>query len=239
MFITHPYLSVVIPAYNEEYKIEGDLGAALEYFTAQPYRFELIVVDDGSSDRTPMILKEWDRRHESQVRAICYRPNRGKGCAVRMGMLAARGEVRMFADAGLCVPFSDTEKGLALIREGYDVAIGSRKLAGSRVVQPPAAYRQWGSRVFGALARSVMGLGGLSDTQCGFKFYTARAAEELFGASRIEGFMFDAEVLILARKRGMRIAEFPVEWRADPDSRYRPFAGSLRNALELARIKFG
>jgi len=234
-----PYLSVIIPAYNEEKKIAADLDAALAYFRSQSYTLELIAVDDGSADRTPEILAEWESRSGGEVRAICYRPNRGKGCAVRTGMLAARGEVRMFADAGLCVPFSETAAGLDAIRRGFDVAIGSRKLAASRVVQTQVRYRQWGSRVFGALVRQVMGLGGISDTQCGFKFYTARAAQELFAASRIDGFMFDAEILILARRRGMRICEFPVEWRADPDTRYRPFGGSLRIALELARIKFG
>jgi dolichyl-phosphate beta-glucosyltransferase len=235
--IAQPYLSVIIPAYNEEKKIETDLAAALEYFRSQSYAFELIAVDDGSADRTPQILRAWDQQ-AAEVRAICYQPNRGKGYAVRTGMLAAKGEVRMFADAGLCVPYSETAAGLEALRNGCDVAIGSRKLAASRIVRAQASYRQWGSRVFGAVARRVMGLGGITDTQCGFKFYTARAAAELFGASRIDGFMFDAEILILARRRGMQIREFPVAWRADPDTRYRPLAGSLRNALELARIKF-
>ena len=237
--IAQPYLSVIIPAYNEEKKIETDLDAALAYFRAQPYTFELIAVDDGSADRTPQILEQWEKRVNGEMRAICYRPNRGKGCAVRTGMLAARGEVRMFADAGLCVPFSDTAPGLESIRQGWDVAIGSRKLVDSRVVQPQLWHRQWGSLVFGAVVRQVMGLEGIHDTQCGFKFYTARAAQELFAASRIDGFMFDAEILILARRRGLKVCEFPVNWRADPDSRYRPLAGSLRNVLELARIKFG
>ena len=229
---------MVIPVFNEEKKIDADLDAALAYFQGEAYSFELIVVDDGSSDRTPVKLAEWGKRCIPQFRAICYSPNRGKGCAVRTGMLAARGEYRMFADAGLCVPFSETARGLAALREGYDVAIGSRKLAASRVVRVQSAYRRWGSRLFGALARRVMGLQGISDTQCGFKFFTARAAEELFGRARIDGFMFDAETLINARRLGMKICEFPVEWRADPDSRYRPLAGSLRNLAELARIKF-
>jgi len=229
---------VIIPAYNEEKKIGKDLAAALDYFRAQPYTFELIAVDDGSVDGTPDVLAEWEKRGRPDLRAICCRPNRGKGYAVRTGMLAARGEVRMFADAGLCVPFSDTAAGLHAIRQGSDVAIGSRKLASSRVVQAPASYRQWGSRLFGAVVRQMMGLQGIHDTQCGFKFYTSPAAQELFGASRIDGFMFDAEILVLARRRGMKIGEFPVEWRADPDSRYRPLVGSLRNVVELARIKF-
>src|SRR6185295_4315822 len=151
---------------------------------------------------------------------------------------AARGQVRMFADAGLCVPFAETAKGVLAIEAGCDVAIGSRKLAASQIVAAQPVYRQLGSRVFGSLVRGVMGLSGISDTQCGFKFFTAAAAEKLFRLSRIDGFMFDAETLIHARQLGFRIGEFPVEWRADPDSRYRPLSGSLRNLAELARIRF-
>ncbi len=231
-----PRLSVIIPVFNEEGKIDADLEAALEYFRAQPYTVELIVVDDGSSDGTGQKLAAWEARSGGAVRAIRYSPNRGKGCAVRTGMLAARGEIRLFADAGLCVPFAETARGLALIAEGCEVAIGSRKMAGARVTRAQAGWRQWGSRLFGALARRAMGLEGITDTQCGFKLFTARAAAELFGRSRIDGFMFDAETLLRARRQGMQIREFPVEWRADPDSRYRPFGGSLRNLAELARI---
>ena len=233
-----PHLSVIIPVFNEERKIDADLEAALGYFREQPYSFELIVVDDGSADRTPEKLADWERRAAPHLRAICYTPNRGKGYAVRAGMLAARGEVRMFTDAGLCVPFSETARGLAALEQGCDVAIGSRKLAASQITRAQPAYRRWGSRLFGAMARGVMDLQGISDTQCGFKLFTARAGQELFGRARIDGFMFDAETLINARRLGFKICEFPVEWRADPDSRYRPFSGSLRNLAELARIKF-
>ena len=227
----NPHLSVVIPCFNEARKIEADIRAAFDYFSAQPYSFELVLVDDGSSDETPAILEK-----TAGARAICYRPNRGKGHAVRTGMLKATGERRLFADAGLCVPFSEIEKGLALLDAGADVAIGSRKLAESQVVEKQAGYRQIGSSVFGFLVRNWMGLR-YSDTQCGFKLFTAQAAERLFSAARIDGFMFDAETLINARKFGLTVREFPVEWRADPDSRYKPFSGSFRNLLELARIQ--
>ena len=235
MSALEPALSVVIPAYNEADKIDADIEAALAYFGAQSYTFELIVVDDGSTDATRAKLEKW----QQQVRVIGYRPNRGKGYAVRSGMLAARGRVRLFADAGLCVPFAETARGLAAIEDGCEVAIGSRKLAASRVVRAQPGYRRWGSRLFGALARRLMGLEDITDTQCGFKLFTARAAGQLFGRSRIDGFMFDVEALIRARRLGLRIGEFPVAWRADPDSRYRPFGGSLRNLLDLARIRWG
>jgi dolichyl-phosphate beta-glucosyltransferase len=226
-----PHLSVVIPCFNEAGKIETDIQAALDYLSARPYSFELILVDDGSADGTATILE-----NSSGARAICYRPNRGKGHAVRTGMLQATGRYRLFADAGLCVPYSEIEKGLALLEGGADVAIGSRKMAESQVVEQPAGYRRIGSSVFGMLVRNWMGLR-YSDTQCGFKLFTANAAERLFSAARIDGFMFDAETLINARKFGLTVKEFPVEWRADPDSRYKPFSGSFRNLIELVRIQ--
>ena len=226
-----PHLSVVIPCFNEARKIECDIQAALGYLSARSYSFELILVDDGSSDGTAAILEK-----SPGARAICYQPNRGKGHAVRTGMLQARGRYRLFADAGLCVPYSEIEKGLALLEGGADVAIGSRKMAESQVVEQQAGYRRIGSSVFGILVRNWMGLR-YSDTQCGFKLFTAQAAERLFTAARIDGFMFDAETLINARKFGLTVKEFPVEWRADPDSRYKPFSGSFRNLIELVRIQ--
>ena len=226
-----PHLSVVIPCFNEAGKIETDIRAALEYFQSRPYSFELILVDDGSSDGTAAILEK-----AAGARAVCYKPNRGKGYAVRAGMIQAQGRYRLFADAGLCVPFSEVERGLALLDAGADVAIGSRKLAESQVVEKQAGYRRLGSNVFGLLVRNWMGLR-YSDTQCGFKLFTAQAAARLFTAARSDGFMFDAEALINARKFGLTVKEFPVEWRADPDTRYKPFSGSFRNLLELIRIQ--
>jgi dolichyl-phosphate beta-glucosyltransferase len=226
-----PHVSVVIPCFNEANKIEADIRAVLEYFGARPYSFELILVDDGSSDGTSSVIES-----APGVHAICYRPNRGKGCAVRTGMLAATGRYRLFADAGLCVAFSEIEKGIVLLEGGASVAIGSRKLAESQIVERQVGYRRIGSSVFGLLVRNWMGLR-YSDTQCGFKLFTAEAADRLFSAARIDGFMFDAETLINARKFGLVVKEFPVEWRADPDTRYKPFTGSLRNLIELVRIQ--
>ena len=227
-----PLLSVVIPCFNEAGKIEKDISAALDYFSGRTYSFELILVDDGSMDGTAETL----RQVKGRATAVCYRPNRGKGYAVRTGMLRATGRYRLFTDAGLCVPFSEIEKGLSLLEAGADVAIGSRKMAASQVARQQAGYRRMGSAVFGFLVRNWMGLR-YSDTQCGFKLFTAQAAERLFSAARIDGFMFDAETLINARKFGLTVREFPVEWRADPDSRYKPFSGSFRNLFELVRIQ--
>jgi dolichyl-phosphate beta-glucosyltransferase len=227
----NPHLSVVIPCFNEARKIETDIEAALSYLNARPYRQPTHHPPGSARTSTAAILEK-----SHGARAICYQPNRGKGHAVRTGMLKASGRYRLFADAGLCVPYSEIEKGLALLESGADVAIGSRKLSESQVVEQQAGYRRIGSSVFGLLVRNWMGLR-YSDTQCGFKLFTAQAAEKLFSAARIDGFMFDAEMLINARKFGLTVKEFPVEWRADPDSRYKPFSGSLRNLLELVRIQ--
>lgn len=230
------YLSLVIPCFNEQQKVEADVQAALTYLRGEDYSFELILVDDGSADDTGLVLDKLERQHGGEVRAISYQPNRGKGYAVRRGMLAAQGQYRMFADAGLCVPFSEIRKGMALLDSGADVAIASRKLAQSCIVQKQAAHRQLGSKLFSMVVRKCMRLR-YSDTQCGFKLFTARAASLLFGKASIDGFMFDAEMLINARKQNLIVREFPVEWRADPDSRYRPISGSFRNLLELLRIQ--
>src|SRR5258708_12889439 len=169
----------MIPCFNEAGKIETDIRAALEYLGSRPYSFELILVDDGSSDGTAAILEQ-----AADARAICYRPNRGKGYAVRTVMLKATGRYRLFADAGLCVPYAEIEKGLALLESGADVAIGSRKLAESQVARKQAGYRQIGSTGFGLLVREVVGLGE-SRTHCGFKHFTAQTPPFLLSPARL------------------------------------------------------
>ena len=226
---------MVIPAYNEAARLPPYLTDVVGYLDGRDEPYEVLVVDDGSKDATADCVRALSRTHPS-VGLVRLPENRGKGYAVRTGMLKATGRYRLFADAGLCVPYAEIEKGLALLESGADVAIGSRKLAESQIVEQQAGYRRIGSAVFGFLVRNWMGLR-YSDTQCGFKLFTAEAAERLFSAARIDGFMFDAETLINARKFGLTVREFPVEWRADPDSRYKPFSGSFRNLFELVRIQ--
>jgi dolichyl-phosphate beta-glucosyltransferase len=233
----NPHLSVVIPCYNEAGKVENDIRAALEYFGSQPYSFELILVDDGSADGTGPLLEAACRAAGPHARAICYRPNRGKGCAVRTGMLQATGRYRLFADAGLCVPYSETGKGLSLLETGADVAIASRKLAQSQVTEKQAGYRRIGSSVFGLLVRGWMGLR-YSDTQCGFKLFTASAARALFGEARVDRFAWDVEILYLARRRGLPIAEVPVLWFNSPESKVRVVRDAIQTLWDVARIRW-
>jgi glycosyltransferase involved in cell wall biosynthesis len=234
---SRPFLSVVMPAFNEAGKLAKDLGILFDYFEAQPYTTEVILVDDGSTDGTLDVLS--GLRGVPGLRVLSYTPNRGKGHAVRTGVLASRGAFVLFADAGTCVPYRDIERGFALMEEGCDVALGSRGLAASRVLVRQPAYRQVGSRIFGFVVRAGFGIADIQDTQCGFKLFRRDVARDLFSAQRIDGFMFDVELIVNARRFGYSVREFPVTWSNDPDTRFKPLSGSVRNLRELLRIKLG
>ena len=232
-----PFLSVVVPAFNEAGKVARDLGIVFDYFEAQPYTTELVVVDDGSTDGTLEVLR--GLQGFSGLRVLSYAPNRGKGHAVQTGVLASRGAYVLFADAGTCVPYQDVDRGFALMEEGCDVALGSRGLTGSEVLVHQPAYRQVGSRLFGFLVRAGFGIADIRDTQCGFKLFRREVARDLFTRQRIDGFMFDLELIVNARRLGYVVREFPVTWSNDPDTRFKPVSGSVRNLRELFRIKLG
>jgi dolichyl-phosphate beta-glucosyltransferase len=235
--MTNYYLSVVIPAYNEEKKIAQDLALVYEYLAPQTYEYEVLVVDDGSKDKTHEIAKSLEPQYKN-LRNIRYEQNRGKGYAVKTGVLQAKGDHILFADAGTCVPCRDVEKGLQLLQNGYDVALGSRALEESRVLLKQPKYRRVGSRIFGYVVRWIMGVNPIRDTQCGFKVFKREAAHTIFCRNRIDGFMFDTETILNAKKMGFRLKEFPVTWKNDPDTRYNPVWGSVRNFKELWKIKF-
>jgi glycosyltransferase involved in cell wall biosynthesis len=234
------HLSLVIPAFNESAKIQHDLEAARKFLKEQPFSSEILVVNDGSTDATQQIAEAYaKKRADSKVaiRVLAYGQNRGKGYAVRYGVEKALGERIAFVDSGLCVPLEHLLRGLEKIDKGYDFAIGSRRIAGTRIVRPQPLYRRLGSKAFWIVVQSVMGVR-VSDTQCGFKVYSGNAAKEIFSRVRTDGFMFDIEALIVARKQGLRGAEFPVEWSNDGDSRYHPIWGTIRNFRELMKIRY-
>lgn len=230
-------LSIVIPAFNEEKKITNDLETVWKYFTSQLYTYEIIVVDDGSSDKTSHAVQEMIG-HIPQLRLIQLPQNRGKGAAVRTGMQTAQGQYAMFADAGTCVPYDNVERGLALLSSGADIAIGSRVGTNSRILKSQPLYRRFGSRVFHFLVRNIIGLPDISDTQCGFKMFRRAVYQDIFSNLVTDGFMFDVETLLYAKWRGYSILPFPVDWSNDPDTRFRPVSGTIQNFQEILRIKY-
>ncbi len=233
------HLSVVIPAYNEAKKIARDIEAVSTYLEAQPYDSEVLFVDDGSQDGTRESIESCFKGLSAsrvRFRLLSYGENRGKGYAVRYGIVRAKGKYVGFADSGLCVPFSYIAKALEKLDEGFDFAIASRRVSGTKIARQQPLYRRAGSKVFLHLMRAVMGIR-VSDTQCGFKFYTAKAANEIFSQVKTDGFMFDVEALMIAGRLGFKGAEFGVEWSNDSDTRYNPIVGTARNMSEILKIR--
>lgn len=230
--MTPPTLSVVIPAFNEADRLPKTLARLREWLSDSHPLHEIVVVDDGSVDGTADVARE--AGGESLV-LIRHTPNRGKGYAVRRGMLAAKGERRLMTDADLSTPIEELPQLMAELDRGVQVAIGSRAVEGARVEVHQGAFREVMGRVFNRLVQTLL-LPGLQDTQCGFKLFTGHAAEQAFGASRLDGFSFDVEALYIARRRGLRIAEVPVVWRNDEASRVSLGGGSAAFA-DLLRIR--
>ncbi|HXK09049.1 MAG TPA: dolichyl-phosphate beta-glucosyltransferase [Vicinamibacteria bacterium] len=222
-------LSVVIPAYNEARRLPATLERVGAYLAAQGVAHEILVIDDGSADATA------DLARGESVRVLRHEPNRGKGYAVRRGMLAAAGARRLMTDADLSTPIEEMPRLEAEIDRGFDVAVGSRALPGARIEVHQPAYREAMGRAFNVMVQAIL-LPGLHDTQCGFKLFTARAAEAAFGACRLDGFSFDVEALFVARRLGLRIAEVPVRWRNDAATRV-GFGGGGAAFLDLLRIR--
>ncbi len=228
-------LSVVIPAYNEQERIEATIRRTLEYLAGRGFGFEVIVADDGSRDETALRVEAL-ARGDRRLSVIRLPQNRGKGAAVRTGVLASRGVRVLFMDADLATPIEELEKLDPYLEQGYDVAIGSRGLTESDIRQRQPFPRELMGRTFNLIVRSLL-LGGFRDTQCGFKLFTRAAAQELFGAQTLDGFAFDVEVLLLAKDRGYRIREVPVVWYHAPNSKVSPITDASRMFADLVRLR--
>lgn len=222
----------MIPAYNEALRLPSTLSRVRQHLAARKGEHEIVVVDDGSTDATAEVA----RAAGGALRVLGHQPNRGKGYAARRGMLAATGDRRLMTDADLSTPIEELAGLEAALDRGYDVAIGSRAVDGARIEVRQPAYREAMGRLFNVLVQGLL-LPGLSDTQCGFKLFTARAAEAAFGPCRLDGFSFDVEALYAARRRGLRIAEVPVVWRNDAATRVSLGGGGAAFA-DLLRIRF-
>ena len=230
-----PQLSIVIPAYNESARIERTLARVMECVAQQGWDAEVLVVDDGSKDSTPEIVQEWMQRYP-RLHLIKNVGNRGKGYSVRNGLLQAAGEIVMFTDADLSAPMEEAERLFAAIREGADVAIGSRWLDKQRQTIHQPLYRRFFGRCFNWVTRLIMGLP-FKDTQCGFKAFKRSAAQIIFRLQRIERWGFDPEILFIAQKLGYEIREVPVTWGHDERSRMSYLKDGMKMLEEMAVIR--
>lgn len=232
-----PFLSIVIPAYNEELRLQSTIEAVEGWAAQQEFSWELVVVDDGSRDRTIEVARASFRRPESRV--VSNPRNMGKGATIRNGMTNhARGQWRLFTDADNSTPIEEVGKLLERARSGnYSIAIGSRALADSRLEVRQPIYREMMGRVFNLFVRALV-LPGIRDTQCGFKLFTAEAADYVFRHQQLDGFSFDVEILALAHARGFRITEVPVRWIDSPASRVSPIRDSIHMFMDLLRIRW-
>lgn len=226
-----PYLSLIIPAYNEVKRIASTVVTVRSYLDSLGKPYEIIVVDDGSTDGTGDVLASI-----SGVRAISYQPNRGKGYAVREGIVASGGDMVAFSDVDLSAPIDELSKLFGAIDSGADVAIGSRALRKSELVVHQPLYRELGGKSLNFFIR-VFAVPGIHDTQCGFKLFKGELARKIFSRCILDGWGFDVEALYLARRVGARIAEIPVRWSHCSDSRINPFTAGLQVLRDVLRIR--
>ncbi len=225
-------LSVIVPAYNEEGRLAPGLRQALEYLARRGEPYELLVVDDGSRDATARVAEAFAPQG---VRVVRHERNRGKGAAVRTGLLASRGRKVLISDADFSTPIEEIEKLERFLQDGTPLVIGSRGLADSQVRQRQPFYREMMGRTFNRLIR-LFGVRGIRDTQCGFKLARGEEGRRIAGELKIEGFAWDVEMIWLARRRGYEIAEVGVVWINSPDSRVDPIRSSfsmLRDVITM------
>ena len=237
--MAHPELSIVIPAYNEASRINATLSRVLECVATQGWDAEVLVVDDGSTDETAEIVERWMRMPgtaNGRLHLIQNPGNRGKGYSVRNGLLQAAGDIVMFTDADLSAPMEEAERLLTAIREGADVAIGSRWLDRQRQTIQQPLYRQIFGRCFNWITRRVMNLP-FHDTQCGFKAFRREAAQVIFRLQTIERWGFDPEILFIARKLKYVIVEVPVTWGHDERSRLSYLKDGMKMLEEMAVVR--
>lgn len=230
--MTSPFLSIIIPAHNEEQRLPRALSQVFAFLEKQNYAAEVVVVENGSADRTLELAREFAIRHPNLV--VLHEERAGKGNAVRRGALEAKGEYRFICDADLSMPIEEVSKFLPPALTGFDVAIASREAPGAmRYNEPP--YRHWGGRAINLVIRLLI-LPGLNDTQCGFKCFHAEAAQKLFSQQTLGGWSFDIEILYLARRKRMVVREIPVQWHFDADSKVRAVRDALRMIGDIFRI---
>ena len=228
-----PFLSIVIPAYNEEFRIASSLASVRCYAERKQYLIEVLVVDDGSSDHTREVVAR-----EPMARVLSNPRNRGKGFSVRRGVLEACGELVLFTDADLSAPIEECDKLLdALASSGADVAVGSRALQRRLIGIHQSRFREWGGRLFNLMVRLATGLR-IHDTQCGFKLFRRQTTRRAFELQRVDGFGFDAEILFLVERLGGKLVEVPVRWNHSSATKVHYLRDSIRMTLDLVELRW-
>ncbi len=232
-----PELSVVVPAYNEERRLPITLENIVPFLESDSRRFEVILVDDGSTDRTLAIMREWAAGHPA-IHNVAQSPNQGKGRALAEGVKASRGRLVLVSDTDFSTPITELAKLEAAIATGADIAIGSRAKRGAQVELSQPFYRVLMGKTFNLIVQLLI-LPGIWDTQCGFKLFRGEVARDLFGRLTTDGFGYDVDVLYRARRARCRIAEVPVRWINSPESKVSPVRSSLEMLGDILRLRLG
>ncbi|MFC1480180.1 dolichyl-phosphate beta-glucosyltransferase [Candidatus Omnitrophota bacterium] len=230
------FLSVIIPAYNEEKRIAQTLDRVHDCMKGKEYGYEVIVVDDGSADDTLLKVADSCLVADNKLRVISNGENRGKGFSIKRGVLESKGDYVLFSDADMSTPIEEVDKLFDEIRQGYDIAIGSRSISGSEIKVRQPWYREKMGRVFNGFVRIFL-LRGFNDTQCGFKLFKGEAIRSIARDLKIDGFCFDVEILYLAKKKGYKVKETGVAWDNCLDSRVKVIGSSANMFLDLFKIK--
>ncbi|MFA6281668.1 MAG: dolichyl-phosphate beta-glucosyltransferase [Candidatus Omnitrophota bacterium] len=230
------FISIIIPAYNEEERLKTSLDKLCQYLTGKDYEYEVIVVDDGSSDKTSQTVLESKLAKSGKVIFLSNGENKGKGFSVKRGILHSVGEYVLFSDADFSTPIEELDKLLSFLKEGYDIAVGSRSVKGANVTVHQPFYRETMGKVFNFLVQFFV-LKGIHDTQCGFKLFRGPCAKSIAQELKIDRFGFDVEMLYLANKKNYKIKEVPVTWINSTTSKVNPIKDSLNMFLELLSIK--
>jgi glycosyltransferase involved in cell wall biosynthesis len=233
-----PHLSIVIPAYNEADRIGKTLEGTFAYLDAQSYASEVVVVNDGSRDKTADEVLKFESRGAGRLRLLHNPGNRGKGYSVRHGMLQAKGDIALFMDADLATPIAETAKVIEPIEQNhFDVVFGSRALDRSLVGTHQSSFREAIGRTGNWIQWALTGLN-FKDTQCGFKAFRREAAQKVFAVQQVDGFGFDPEILFIAKRQGWRLLETPVRWNHVEGSKVNPYTAPLKVLTEVSTIRW-
>lgn len=229
------YISVIIPIYNEEKRFSKTISRVTDFLSKQNYQSEIIVVNDGSTDKTADLVKSFILKYPI-ITLINYSQNKGKGYAVKKGVLSAKGEKRLFMDIDGSTSISEISKLLPYFDCGYDVVIGSRRVPGANIISDQSRWRLFLGWLFRNIVNLIFPLG-ITDSQNGFKIFSAKSANEIFNKQTINGWAFDVEILYLAQKSGYKIKEVPISWTNDKESKV-TLKGVVKMLWEVIRIRF-